>query len=102
MNNTLVAVQAIRFRISTIRRPLLSDETVNVETLANNAVLSPDPRVAQALRMLAAAWNQAAFDPEDMIKPWKAEHVEHFKGRPELIDAIDVIIRAASAASAAA
>ncbi len=102
MNHTRIAAEAIRFRISTIRRPLVSNETVDVETMGINAVLSPDPRVAQALRVLAAAWSQAGFDPEDMVKPWKDEHVEHFKGRPELIDAIDVIVRAASGATAAA
>ena len=102
MNHTRIAAEAIRFRISTIRRPLVSSEMVDVEAMAAVAVTAASGEVDQALRMVATAWVQAGFDPDGLVKPWTAEHAEYFKSRPELIDTIDVIVRGANGAAAAA
>ena len=102
MNHARIAAEAIRFRISTIRRPLVSSETVDVDAMAAAAVTSASPEVDSALRVIATAWQRAGFDPEELIQPWTGEQAEYFKGRPELIDSIDVIVRGASGSTAAA
>ncbi|MXW95757.1 MAG: hypothetical protein F4110_05450 [Acidimicrobiaceae bacterium] len=102
MNHTRIAAEAIRFRISTIRRPLVSSETVDVEAMAAAAVTSATPEVDQALRIVATAWQRAGFEPEGLVQPWKGEQVDYFRRQPDLIDAIDVIVRGANGATAAA
>ena len=102
MSPTRIAAEAIRFRISTIRRPLLNSETVDVDAVAAAAVASASPEVAQALRIVATAWQRAGFESEDLVKPWRGEQANYFKSRPELIDAIDTIVRGANGATSAA
>ena len=102
MNHTRIAAEAIRFRISTIRRPLVSSETIDVDAMAAAAVAAASPEVDSALRVIATAWQRAGFDPEELSEPWRGEQAEYFRSRPELIDLIDVIVRGASRATAAA
>ena len=102
MNHTRIAAEAIRFRISTIRRPLVNGERVDVDAMAAAAVTAASPEVDQALRMVATAWMQAGFDPEAIVRPWTGEAAGYFKSRPDLIDTIDVIVRGANGATAAA
>ena len=102
MNHTRIAAEAIRFRISTIRRPLMSSETINVDAMAAAALAAASPEVDSALRVLATAWQRAGFDPEELAQPWRGKQAEYFRSRPELIDLIDVIVRGASGATAAA
>ncbi len=102
MNHTRIAAEAIRFRISTIRRPLVTSETVDVDAMAVAAVTAASPEVDSALRVIATTWQRAGFDPEELIRPWNGEQAEYFKSRPELIDLIDVIVRGAAGSTAAA
>ena len=102
MNHTRIPAEAIRFRISTIRRPLVSSKTVDVDAMATAAITAATPEVAQALRLVATAWQRAGFEPEDLVQPWTDEQADFFKSRPDLIDAIDVIVRGANGATAAA
>ena len=102
MNHARIAAEAIRFRISTIRHPLVSSGAVDVDAMASAAVTAAAPDVDQALRIVATAWQRAGFEPEALVQPWKGEQATYFKSRPELIDAIDVIVRGANGASAAA
>ena len=102
MNHASIAAEAIRFRISTIRRPLVSSETVDVDAMAAAAVTAASPEVDQALRVVATAWMQAGFHPDALVRPWQSEQSEYFRSRPDLIDAIDVIVRGANGATAAA
>ncbi len=102
MNHTRIAAEAIRFRISTIRRPLVNSETVDVEAMASAAITSATPEVDHALRIVATAWQRAGFEPEDLVQPWRGEQADYFRNRPDLIDAIDVLVRGATVASAAA
>ena len=102
MNHTRIAAEAIRFRISTIRRPLVSSETIDVDAIAVAAVAAASPEVDSALRVIATAWQRAGFDPEELSEPWRGEQAEYFRGRPEFIDLIDVIVQGASGATAAA
>lgn len=102
MNHTRIAAEAIRFRVSTIRRPLVSSEALDVDSMAVAAITAAAPEVDRALRTVATAWIQAGFDPAGLVRPWRGAQAEHFRSRPELIDAIDVIVRGANGASAAA
>lgn len=102
MNHTAIAAEAIRFRISTIRRPLVSSETVDVQAMAAAAVTAGSPEVDSAMRMVATAWMQAGFEPEELVRPWTGEQAEYFRNRPELIDQIDAIVRGAAGSIAAA
>ncbi len=102
MNHTRIAAEAIRFRISTIRRPLVTSETVDVEAMAVAAVTAASPEVDSALRVIATAWQRAGFAPEELVQPWTGEQAEYFRGRPELIDLIDVIVGGAAGSTAAA
>ena len=102
MNHARIAAEAIRFRISTIRRPLVSSETVDVDAMAAAAVTAASPEVDRALRVVATAWMQAGFEPDGLVRPWTGEQAELFKSRPDLIDAIDVIVRGANGSTAAA
>ena len=102
MNHACIAAEAIRFRISTIRRPLVNTETIDVDAMAAAAVTAASPEVDSALRVIATAWQRAGFDPEELIQPWRGAQAEYFRSRPELIDLIDVIVRGASGSTAAA
>ena len=102
MNHACIAAEALRFRISTIRRPLVSTETIDVDAMAAAAVTAASPEVDSALRVIATAWQRAGFDPEELAQPWRGEQAEYFRSRPELIDLIDVIVRGASGSAAAA
>lgn len=102
MNHTRIAAEAIRFRISTIRRPLVSSETVDVDAMAVAAVTAASPEVDSALRVIATTWRRAGFDPAELTQPWNGEQAEYFRSRPELIDLIDVIVRGAAGSTAAA
>ncbi len=102
MNHTRIAAEAIRFRISTIRRPLVTSETVDIDAMAVAAITAASPEVDAALRVIATTWVQAGFDPEALVQPWTGEQAEYFRSRPELIDLIDVIARGANGSTAAA
>ena len=79
MNHARIAAEAIRFRISTIRRPLVSSETLDVDAMAAAAVTAASPEVDMALRVVATAWMQAGFDPEALVRPWTGEQAELFR-----------------------
>ena len=102
MNHARIAAEAIRFRISTIRRPLVSSETIDVDAMAAAAVTAASPEVDAALRIITTAWQRAGFEPEELIQPWRGEQAEYFRSRHDLIDTIDVIVRGASGSIAAA
>lgn len=102
MNHSRIAAEAIRFRITTIRRPLVDSETIDVEAMAAASVAAGVPEVDASLRQIATAWRQAGFDIEALGRPWTGEAAEFFRSRPELIDAIDLIVTGAVQATAAA
>lgn len=102
MNYAKISAEAIRFRISTIRRPLVDRETIDVDAMAAASIAAGRPEVAGALRLIATAWRQAGLEMEALERPWTGDAAEIFKHRPDVIDAIDVIVRAVNGASAAA
>ena len=102
MNHARIAAEAIRFRISTIRRPLVTSETVDIDAMAVTAVTAASPEVDSALRVIATSWQRAGFDADALIQPWTGEPAEYFRSRPEFIDLIDVIVGGAAGSTAAA
>ena len=99
VNHAKVAAEAIRFRISTIRRPLVDSETIDVEAMGAASVTAGNPEVDAALRRIATEWQRAGLDWEALGRPWGAEAMELFKDRKDIIDDIDVIVRAAGTAA---
>ena len=95
MNHAKVAAEAIRFRISTIRRPLVDSETIDVEAMGAASVEAENPEVDAALRRIATEWRRAGLDLEALTRPWNTEATEAFRSHSDIIDAIDVIARAA-------
>ena len=73
-----------------------------MNAIAAAAVTAATPEVDQALRIVATAWQHAGFAPDDLVHPWNADQAHYFRSRPDLIDAIDVIVRGGNAATAAA
>ena len=99
MNHAKVATEAIRFRLSTIRRPLVDSETIDVEAMGAASVTADNPEVDAALRRIATEWQRAGLDWDALARPWGAEAVELFKNRKDIIDDIDVIARGAGTAA---
>ena len=102
MNHTRIAAEAIRFRITTIRRPLVDSETLDVDAMAAASVAAGIAEVDASLRQIATAWRQAGFDVDALGQPWTDEAADFFRSRPDLIDAIDLIVTGAVQATAAA
>ena len=102
MNHAHITAEAIRFRLSTIRRPVVRIRTVDIGRMADAALNSGTPEVAAALRRIAAAWRQAGMEIEEMAQPWTAEAMDIFKSRPDLVDALDDILLSATHYSARA
>ena len=102
MNHARVAAEAIRFRLSTIRRPLVDSETLDVDAMAVASITAGSPDVEAALRLIATAWREAGLDMEALGQPWEGRAAELLRSRVDLIDAIDVIVAGASGATAAA
>lgn len=102
MNHARIAAEAIRFRITTIRRPLVDAETIDVDAMAAASVSLGSPEVDASLRLIATAWQQAGFELRALGLPWSGDAAEFLKSRPDLIDAIDVIVAGASQATQAA
>ena len=102
MNHARVAAEAIRFRLSTIRRPLVNSETLDVDAMAVASITAGSPDVEAALRLIATAWREAGLDMEALGQPWEGRAAELLRSRVDLIDAIDVIVAGASGATAAA
>lgn len=97
MSHIRFAAEAMRFRISTVRHPLVGEESIDLEALARAAVCAGDPEVDSALRRIGTAWIQAGFDAEAMFQPWAEERIESFfADRPDLVDALDDIWRVAT------
>ncbi len=95
MKPAKVAAEAIRFRISTIRRAYIDSEAVDVEAMGAASVTAGKPEVYAALRIIANAWHQAGLEQEALAQPWSAKAAEAFRNRSDIIDAIDVIAVAA-------
>ena len=59
-----------------------------------------EPR--RAIRRIATAWVRSGFDPDDLTRPWTDPRIERlFNEQPDLVDALDDIVRVATRVDAA-
>jgi hypothetical protein len=102
VNHAKIAAEALRFRMSTLPRTLVDPDRLDVEGAAAVAVTCGDPVIDGAMRRLGAAWRRAGLDPERMGQPWRDVDARTLLsvGGPEVIDALDDIVRGASAQGA--
>ena len=102
MNHTRIAAEALRYRLNLVRIPLVHDDDWDLEAMAGASVAAADPRVDGAIRRIATEWVRAGLDPSALCAPWSGSDVDDlFAARPELVDALDDIVRVATRSVAA-
>ncbi|RMH66761.1 MAG: hypothetical protein D6683_18345 [Actinomyces sp.] len=101
MNHLEITRQALIFRF----RMLHGDDpppAVHIDSLAAAAIAARDHRVVTAIRRLADAWTDWGLAPDALVRPWPApELVARLATRPDLVDALDDLVGAATRARAA-
>jgi len=94
MNHGQLTTEALRFRLDTLQTTLVDPARFDVERAADVAVSSGDPVIDRALRTIGSAWIEAGLPAENMTLPWKGPAVRDLFGRrPDLLDALDDIVR---------
>ena len=102
MNHTRIAAEALRYRLNLVRRRLVDDSAWDLDHMAGQSVAAADPRVDSAIRRIATAWVRAGLRPEALCEPWTGVEVDAMFHRcPELVDALDDIVRVATRSVAA-
>ena len=102
MNHTRIAAEALRYRLNLVRTPLVGDDEWDLEKMAGASVAAADPLVDSAIRRLATAWTRAGLEPGALCLPWQGPAVDRlFVDQPELVDALDDIVRVATRSLAA-
>ncbi|MEQ8840115.1 MAG: hypothetical protein RIB98_03970 [Acidimicrobiales bacterium] len=102
MNHTRITTEALRYRLNLVRRPLLDGTAWDLEQRASQSVAAADPLVDSAIRRIATAWIRAGFRPDELCEPWSGAEVDAlFQQCPELVDALDDIVRVATRSLAA-
>lgn len=103
MNHAMIAAEALRYRFKLVQAPLVQDDKWNVEALAIASVTAADPQVDGAIRRIAESWIKAGLEPTELCVPWSGSAVDElFENRPDLVDALDDILRGANRARRAA
>lgn len=102
MNHTRIAAEALRYRLNLVRSPLVHDDQWDLEAMAGASVAAADPRVDSAIRRIATEWVRAGLEPGSLCAPWSGAEVDDlFTARPDLVDALDDILRVATRSVAA-
>lgn len=102
MNHTRITAEALRYRLNLVRGPLVDDAEWDLERMAGRSVAAADPQVDAAIRRIATAWVRAGLRPEALCEPWEGIEVDAlFHGAPDLVDALDDIVRVATRSLAA-
>ena len=102
MNHTRIAAEALRYRLNLVRGPLVHDQDWDLEQMAGQSVTAADPTVDGAIRRLATEWSRAGLDVHALCEPWTGAAVDDlFTQHPELVDALDDIVRVATRSLAA-
>ena len=94
VNHTLLAREALRFRLASVHRAL--DPTrFDLDGAAAFAVSCGDPVVDAAIRRVGTAWLRAGLDPESIVEPWSEANGNRLLdyGGFDIIDALDDIVR---------
>jgi len=102
VNHTRIAAEAIRYRLDLVRSPLIHLTPEEVERMAGDTVAAAEPLVDIAIRRIATAWIDAGINPELLCNTWDRPAVRClFEDNPQLVDALDDIIRIATRSMAA-
>jgi hypothetical protein len=102
VNHARIAAEALRYRLNLVRTPLVSHDDHDLACRADRCVTACDPTVDGAIRRIATAWTRAGLDPSHLCHPWEGPDVDRlFGSRPELVDALDDLVRVASRVAAA-
>ena len=102
MNHAQIATEALRYRLATVRGPLVDDRSWDLEAMAAASVTAAEPEVDGAIRRIATAWVRSGFDAEDLTRPWTDPRIGRlFARQPDLVDALDAIVRVANRVHAA-
>lgn len=102
VNHTRIAAEALRYRLNLVRRPLIDDTDWDLEQMASQSVTAADPHVDTAIRRIATAWVRAGIRPESLCEPWTGNDIDAlFQTCPDLVDALDDIVRVATRSVAA-
>lgn len=98
----MIAAEAIRYRLHLVRGPLVSTTDWDIEAMAGATVAAAEPAVDGAIRRIATAWVRAGLPAEGLCRPWECPEARTlFHDNPELIDALDDIVRVATRSLAA-
>ena len=102
MNHARIAAEALRYRLDLVRGPLVNITDWDIETMAGMSVAAADPNVDGAIRLIATAWVRAGLPEEGLCKPWACPETRAlFEANPQLVDALDDIVRVATRSQAA-
>lgn len=102
MNHTKIATEALRYRLHLVRGSLVAVDELDLEAMAGATVAAADASVDGAIRKIATAWVRAGLPADGLCHPWACPEARAlFMANPELIDALDDIVRVATRAQAA-
>ncbi len=102
VNHTRIAAEAIRYRLNLVKSPLVQLSELELEKMAGATVAAADPLVDAAIRRIGTAWTQAGLEPTALCLDWDCPEVrELFHDNPDLVDALDDIVRFATRSIAA-
>jgi len=102
VNHTQIAAAALRYRCRLVQGALIELTGAEIEAMAVATVVAADPAVDSAIRQIATAWLKSGLSLDGLCKPWAcAATDELFGSNPELIDALDEILKVATRALAA-
>ncbi len=97
MNHARIAAEALRYRLDLLDIPPDSRAEFDLDAMAGATLAAADPTVDGALRRIATAWIRAGLDPERLCERWACPEARAlFEANPELIDALDDIVRFAT------
>lgn len=100
----VVAGQAMRFRIASLGgKDQIAASSLDLDEMAAQALAAAEPAVDAALHEIATTWIRAGLDPDALGQTWMGADAEMlFKKRPDLLDAVDEMIRIGTRTAVAA
>ena len=102
MNHTRIAAEAIRYRLDLVRGSLVTSSDWDIESMAGATVAAADPSADSAIRRIATAWVRSGLPADALCRPWACPEARAlFADNPDLVDALDDIVRVATRSAAA-
>jgi hypothetical protein len=94
VNHARIAAEALRYRLDLLEIPPASRAEFDLDAMAGATVAAADQTVDGALRRIATAWVRAGLDPEKLCERWACPEAQAlFEANPDLVDALDDIVR---------